>query len=212
MTSEGQDRSTRFVRWWARRYTAGLIPDQVARRRAEIDSDLAEHRHWRDSQGWTRRLIARERVTRLLRGVAADVEWRHDLLRARNGRHLHAALTSVTGLATLLLATFHFAFAIYLLGGTALANQPFLGGLVGYGEEGPIGSAVAATIIGSLGLVLLIAVLARPISPLVANVAVTSIAMISVMFFWLGIWPIGLIAMAGSVTDFAIRTPHMPPP
>jgi hypothetical protein len=43
------------------------------------------------------------------------------------------------------------------------------------------------TIIGALGLILVIAVFARPISPLVANIAATSIAMISVMFFWLGV-------------------------
>jgi hypothetical protein len=210
MTSEGQDRSTRFVRWWVRRYTAGLIPDQVASRRAEIDSDLAEHRCWRDLEGWTSHQIARERVTRLLRGVAADVEWRQDLLRTPDRRYLHTALMSVTGLTSLLLAAFHLAFAIYLLGGTALASQPFLGGFVGYEENGPIGNAIAATIIASLGLVLVIAAVARPISPLVANIAATSIAMISVMFFWLGVWPIGLIAMAGSVTDLAIRTPHTP--
>jgi hypothetical protein len=144
--------------------------------------------------------------------MRADVEWRHDLLRARNRRYLHAALTSVTGLTSLLLAAFHFAFAIYLLGHTALASRPFLGGVVAYEDEGPIASAIAATIIASLGLVLVITALARPISPLMANIAATSIAMISVMFFWLGVWPIGLIAMAGSVTDLAIRSPQLPQP
>ena len=43
MNDTPTDRSTRAVRWWVRRYTAGLDQHAAASRRAENDSYLAEH-------------------------------------------------------------------------------------------------------------------------------------------------------------------------
>lgn len=206
-THNDTDRSTRIVCWWARRYTAGLPHPHGAERQAEIDSDLAEHRLARVADGWTQRRIARERLTRLARGVPADLAWRHELLHRATNRALAGAVGAVTTAASVLLAAFHLVFAAYLLGTTALADQRFLGGLDAYAEEvgRPVASVIAAAVIGGLGLVLAVAAITRPVSPLMANAATTSVASLSVMFFWLGVWPVALVAVAGSVTDLALR-------
>ena len=214
MTSAVQDRSIRFARWWVRRYTAGLAFDQAATRRAEIDSDLAEHRGCRELDGWTARRIARERVARLARGMPSDVRWRRDVLRGNANRGLETAVTAVTGSASLLLAAFHLLFAAYMLGSSSLADQRFLGGMASYADEvgRPVASPIAAMIIASFGVVLAIATLARPISPTMANIATTTVAIWSVLWFWLGMWPVGLVAVIGSVADLAIRSPQTPRP
>ena len=207
MNTHDADRSTRIVCWWARRYTAGLPHPYGAERRAEIDSDLTEHRLARVSDGWTERRIARERLTRLARGAPADLAWRHELLHRATNRVFARAAGALTTAASLLLATFHFLFAAYLLGTTSLADGRFLGGLDAYAEEvgRPVASAIAAAVIGGLGLVLILAAVTRPLSPLMTNAATTSVASLSVMFFWLGVWPVALVAVAGSVTNLALR-------
>jgi hypothetical protein len=212
MSESPDDRSILFTRWWVRRYTSGLGPGHIAMRRAEIDSDLAEHQRARESDGWTRSQIVRERRKRLVRGMAADVGWRHDLLRPHTGRSWHAALTSLTGIASLFLAAFHFVFAVFLFGSTSLADRRFLGGLAAYEEEvgRPIASPVAATVIALLGVVLVFAALSRPISPLVANIATIGVAAFAVLWFWLGMWLIGLVVIVGSTADLVTRVPDSP--
>jgi hypothetical protein len=207
------DRSARFERWWVRRYTSGLSLGPDAVRRAEIDSDLAEHQRAREIDGWTPTQIAGERRKRLLRGMAADLGWRHDLLRAHIRRSWQAPLTSLTGLASLLLAAFHFVFAAFLVGSTSLADQRFLGGLTAYEEEvgQPIASPVAATVIALLGVVLVFAALARPISPLLANTASIGVAAFAVVWFWLGMWLVGLVVIVGSTADLVTRMPDTTP-
>ena len=208
------DRSTQVVRWWVRRYTAGLLHPHGAERRSEIESDVAEHRLDRLADGWAHCRIARERLTRLFRGIPADLAWRFDLLNRYTNRVLAGAMGVVTAAASLLLAAFHLVFAAYLRGNTSLASQRFLGGLDAYAEEvgRPVGSVIAAAVIGGLGLVLMIAAVARPVSPLMANVATTSVATLSVMFFWLGVWPVALVAVVGSITDLALRGSSATPP
>jgi hypothetical protein len=156
--------------------------------------------------------IGRERVQRLLFGVPADVGWRRDKLQARRRQGVTSVLPPVTTLASLLLATYYVAFAVYLLGNTALADQRVWGrsplrGFVGYEDQ-----AGAVMVFGGAGLVLAIATMARPIAPVVANVMTLPIAVISVMWFWLGVWPLGLIVVAGAAADLAIRAPRTVPP
>lgn len=212
MSSSFEDRSVRVTLWWVRRYTAGLRADLVSARRAEVDSDLAEHQINREADGWEAKKIARERRSRLARGIANDVGWRRDALRPRSERSWHLVVSSLTGLGSILLATFHIMFAAYMLGAISLADKRFLGGLANYADEvgRPIASPIAATIIGSLGLVLVVAALARPISPLVSNLATVGVAMWSVLWFWLGVWPVGLIVIIGSTIDLATRTSETP--
>ena len=215
MNSQGDDRSMRFARWWVQRYTAGLPDHESVSRRAEIDSDLAEHAQCRERDGWTSKQIARERLRRLVGGMAADLSWRHELVTGNCQTRvlIRVSVVSVTSVAAVTLAMFHFVFAAYMLGNTTLAEQRFLGGLDNYADEvgRPVASVIAALVIPSLGVVLLAAGLARPVSPIIANATTIAIAAVAVMFFWLGAWPVALVAVLGSTVDLAIRTPNPSP-
>lgn len=215
MNSPGDDRSMRFARWWVQRYTAGLPNHEGVSRRAEIDSDLAEHRECRELEGWTPKQITQERLRRLVGGMAADLSWRHELVtgHCQTRGLVRVSVLSVTSVAAVTLAMFHFVFSVYMLGNTSLAEQRFLGGLDNYAEEvgRPVASVIAAAIIASLGVVLLAAGLARPVSPLIANAATIAIAAVAAMFFWLGAWPVALVAVVGSTIDLATRTPNPTP-
>lgn len=215
MNEQQVDRSTRFARWWVQSYTAGLPSHESESRRAEIDSDLAEHARCRRLDGWTPRQIERERLGRLVRGMTADLSWRHDVVtgHCRVRALARVSVLSVTSAATATLALFHFAFAAYLLGSTSLAEQRFLGGLDTYAEEvgRPVASVIAAIIIASLGAVLLAAALTRAFSPVISNAATIAVAGLAVLFFWLGAWPVALVALLGSTVDLAVRTPHPTP-
>ncbi|MGI9645592.1 MAG: hypothetical protein ACR2O6_09820 [Ilumatobacteraceae bacterium] len=214
MSGAATDRSTRLVRWWARRYTAGLDQPAAACRRAEIDSDLAEHEHSRRESDWPAARVGRERIGRMLAGLPADVGWRHDQLRRRSRHGLASALIPVTTLASLLLAAYYLAFAAYLIGNTAVADQQAwgrlpLGGFTDYADEAG-GMSPAVGVIASLGLLLAVAAVARPVAPVLANAVILPIAMLAVMFFWLGAWPLALVVLAGAVTDLATRAPQAP--
>ena len=203
--------STRLVRWWVRRYTAGLDQPAATFRRAEVDSDLAEHDCHRRDSAWSPTRIGGERIQRLLLGVPADLGWRRDQLRARGRHGITSVLLPVTTLASLLLAAFYVAFAVYLLGSTGLADQRVWGRLPLHGFAGYEDQAGAVAVFGGAGLVLAIAAIARPIAPVVANVITLQIAVMSVGFFWLGVWPLGLIVVAGAAADLAIRAPRTTP-
>lgn len=210
-----EDRSARLVRWWVRRYTAGLDEPTVASRRAEIDSDLAEHDHFRRETGWSASRIGRERVRRLLGGVPADIGWRRDRLRVRARRGVTSIMLVVTTVAQLLLAAYYVAFAAYLLGSSSLADQQVWGrsplrGFDGYADEA--GASSVAVIVAGLGLSLALAAIARPVAPVVANAVTVPSAVLAVMFFWLGVWALGLIVLAGAATDLATRAAHPTPP
>ena len=215
MNSQGDDRSLRFARWWVQRYTAGLPDHESVSRRAEIDSDLTEHADCRERDGWTPEQITRERLRRLVGGMAADLSWRHELVtgHCKTPGLVRVSVLSVTSLAAVTLAMFHFVFAAYMLGNTSLAEQRFLGGLDNYAEEvgRPVASVIAALVIASLGVALLAGGLVRPVSPIIANATTIAIAAVAVMFFWLGAWPVALVAVLGSTVDLAIRTPNPSP-
>jgi hypothetical protein len=63
----------RLARGWVRLYTLGLRPDARAARRAEIDSDLWEHRHDAAATGATG--LAAAVLRRVLTGMPSDVLW-----------------------------------------------------------------------------------------------------------------------------------------
>jgi hypothetical protein len=183
----------------------------AALRRAEVDSDLAEHARFRRAAGWPPARIGRERMRRSILGMPDDLGWRRDRLRARSRHRVTTVVVPVTSAASLLLAAYHLAFAAFLLGNDSLADRRFWGrsplqGFDGYADEA--GAPTAALIIGGLGLLLAIAALTRPISPVVANAIALPIALIAVMFFWLGIWLLGLIVLVGAATDLATRAPR----
>jgi hypothetical protein len=211
MSGLPDDQSARLVRWWVRRYTAGLDQRPAAIRRAEIDSDLAEHDHFRRETGWPTSRIGRERLRRMLAGVPGDIGWRHDRLRVRSQHAVTSMMLPVTTIAQLLLAAYYVAFAVYLLGGSALADKQVWGrsplqGFEGYADEA--GASGVAIIVACLGLSLAIAAIARPVAPVLANAVTLPSAVLAVMFFWLGVWALGLIVLAGAATDLATRAPH----
>ena len=63
----------RFARGWVRLYTLGLRPDARAARRAEIESDLWEHRHHAAATGSPG--LAAAVLRRVLAGMPHDVLW-----------------------------------------------------------------------------------------------------------------------------------------
>lgn len=214
MSDPLDDRSARLVRWWVRRYTAGLDSSTAAARRTEIDSDLAEHDRLRSGDGWPASRVVRERLRRTLGGVPADVAWRRDRLRGRMGHRSAVTLVGwAVGAAQLILAAYLFAFALYLFGATDLADQRVLGrsplgGFDHYSDA--TGAPTAGAIITAMALALTAAAIVRPVSPIMSNAVSFQIATLTVLFFWLGVWPLGIIVLVGSGIDFAKRA--LPPP
>lgn len=212
MITAAGGRSARLVRWWARRYTAGLDPVTAASRRAEIDSDLADHERFRRDADWSTTRLSHERLRRTLAGVPADIGWRYDRLRHGTNRHgVTSLLGLVTTVAQLALAAYLFAFAAYLVGNTGLAGQQVFGtsvlaGFEHYADEP--GASTAASIIGALGLVLALSAVARSVSPIVSNAATIPIAMLATLFFWMGVWPLAVLVLVGAVVDLALRAQH----
>lgn len=67
----------RWLNWlWVLLYTAGLTERQKAERRLEIRSDMYEHRAFADKAGTGTLSFEREVASRLVRGLAGDIEWR----------------------------------------------------------------------------------------------------------------------------------------
>ena len=144
-----------------------------------------------------------------------DIGWRHDRLRGRARGGAGSILLSVTSIASLLLAAYYVAFAAYLLGDTYLADQQVWGRSPLQGFEayaGEAGASIAASIVASLGFILALAAVARPIAHVFSDVATVPIASLAVMFFWLGVWPLGVMVIAGAAIDLAFRAPRINPP
>ncbi len=110
-------RGERLALWWVDRYTGGLQGETRVERRAEIASDLWEHRA--DSgESWSTQLAI---VSRCLRGAPADLSWRRSRARRRRalpGRRplVRGAGWAVAGTGYALLVVQHAYFATALLG------------------------------------------------------------------------------------------------
>lgn len=65
-----------LTRGWVRLYTRGLSSGLRSARRAELESDLWEHRQWSTTEAQRPGRTALEIAWRLLAGVAADLSWR----------------------------------------------------------------------------------------------------------------------------------------
>ena len=68
-----------LTRSWIRCYTLGLPSDARVARQDEIESDLWEHEHDAPHGVWPRAAWALAVLSRLLRGMPADVFWRFQL-------------------------------------------------------------------------------------------------------------------------------------
>lgn len=107
----------RLARWWVDRYTRGLAPDVRAQRRAELASDLWEHRAAAGDRFATQLAM----LSRCLRGIPADLSWRRS--RRRGRRPLPSRGTLLRGAGWALAGT---AYALLVLGHAWLAT-PALG-------------------------------------------------------------------------------------
>ena len=87
------ERIAALVSLWARLYTRRL-PEQDARRRIdELRADLHDHVAHERAHGTGERRIAGSLAARMLRGMPADVSWRHEtdaVSRLTQEDHRHA--------------------------------------------------------------------------------------------------------------------------
>jgi hypothetical protein len=65
-----------FVRTWVRLYTLGLDESNQSDRRAEIESDLWEHRNYAAAEGRGSTVTSLSILGRWLAGISADLSWR----------------------------------------------------------------------------------------------------------------------------------------
>jgi hypothetical protein len=70
------ERVAKLVAHWVRLYTRKLPPSIAERRAEEIDGDLHDHIAHERANGIGDRRIAREILSRMIRGLAADASWR----------------------------------------------------------------------------------------------------------------------------------------
>jgi hypothetical protein len=99
------ERTSRLVTGWVRLYTRDL-PSTIAERRAgEIEADLHDHIAWERAAGTGDGRIAMSILSRMARGMLADVAWRRHLHPTQGDlmKPLVAVLVAAIGVAALAL-------------------------------------------------------------------------------------------------------------
>lgn len=174
---------TRVALWWVDRYTHSVPEAARAERRAELASDLWEHRA-ASGDGLRVELAV---LSRCVRGIPADVAWRRS---RRQGRRLPSARAAarVVGWSLAVLA---YAFLVGMHGYIAT-------GLVGldlYGGDWEPGDVVRYAAISAAILPLFLAggILLRP-RPAVAAVLLGTAALVTCVAFW---WAAPIYGPAG---------------
>lgn len=76
MSERTLDLAVGLTQRWVRLYTRGLPSGLRSARRAELESDLWEHRQWSTTEAQRPGRTALEIVWRLVAGVTADLSWR----------------------------------------------------------------------------------------------------------------------------------------
>lgn len=111
-------RSVRLVQRWGEVYLAELDPVVAGERRGEIASDLYEHAAWAQERGESAGRVGRAILWRAIRGVAADLSWRREVLRADPSSGPVRSLGLVAGVG--LLAAVLAAFGLFVLARSVL--------------------------------------------------------------------------------------------
>ena len=109
--ADGPDWADRAARRWAARYTSDLDPETAHRRRAELESDLFEHR-WCAGPGPAQQWDV---LGRVLWGIPADLSWRRAALASMRRRDTGATpviLRRTTTIVLVALAAFELAAGI----------------------------------------------------------------------------------------------------
>jgi len=91
-------RAAEFVRRWASFYTRDLPGPLAERRVDEIDADLHDHTAHERAVGISDRRIALGILSRMTRGAAADILWRHQF-KPRKGASMRSVVLGVAVVA-----------------------------------------------------------------------------------------------------------------
>jgi hypothetical protein len=180
------DRSAATVRAWVGLYTWRLPPGVAASRRALIESDLWDESQAADVLGETGAL-GRQRVSRLIRGVPADLTWRLGHSRARKGAARRDSMR-ISRMETMVLASVG---AVYGVGLIAILLMLTRIDPENWGGWGPYGLA-AALALSVAGLILAVP---RPVIGLGLAVAGTLIAVFAMPWAWFLLLPVPLAAL-----------------
>jgi hypothetical protein len=178
------------VRGWVRLYTLGLPAPMRARRRWEVDGDLADETVDAIRRGDRRRLF-RQRLVRLVFGIPADLSWRlidaPPVAREVYGPLPWVPLTRWTLALTAVVA-------MIAAGGLAIVTWPVVTGQARpdlWPGWGPVGFAIGS-------LIVLTGVLASVFWPRLGAVAIVPGALIGLLaapWLW-GSWLLAVIAGA----------------
>jgi hypothetical protein len=152
------ERMASLVARWVRFYTHGL-PGSVAERRiGEIEADLHDHVAHERARGIAEQRIALGIAARMLRGLAADLSWRGEMIRSAVRSAVRVVLVTAFVLLLPLVAmrrsdgvdwsVADFVLAGSLLGGTGLLCE------LAVRQPGRLAYRVVASVIGVAAIVL----------------------------------------------------------
>jgi hypothetical protein len=183
--------AARIALWWVDRYTRG-VPDCLRdERRAELASDLWEHRA-ASGRGARVELAV---LSRCLRGVPADLAWR----RSRRGRRPLPSRGAVARFAGWSVGALGYLFLVGVPGYSATA----LVGLDLYGGDWEAGDVAAYARVGAVLLALLLAgaALLRPFPRIAVALLAAATLAPCVVYWWAApvYGPVGLVVVAAAV-------------
>lgn len=184
-------RGERLALWWVERYTRGLPAHVREERRAEIASDVWEHR-----AAAVPDRLGLSIFSRCVRGVPADISW----CRAhRRGRRRMASLGSIAHGIGWALSAMAYTFIVLVHGWFATA----LVGFDLYGDDWAPGDVAATARIGGTLLLLIVSgTLLLPRAPASgASLVIAGTAVTGLVFWWalpiLG--PVAIAVISASV-------------
>ena len=182
----------RLALWWVDRYTRGLAAAARSDRRAEIASDIWEQRAAPGATKATQLTI----LSRCIRGVLADLSWRHA---QRRGSWLPSARALARGAGWSIAAVAY----VFLTLVQAWVALPLLG-LEYYGADWDQGGVQMYARIGGVLFALLVlgAILLRRLPRTGAALISAGALGTPIAFFWgaFAYGPVGIAATSGAVT------------
>ena len=180
------DLAAAAVQAWVGWYTSRLPEAVAAERRALIDSDLWEEAQLAGLTGGNGAL-ARQRVSRLIRGVPDDVTWRVDQGRASR-RAAKGDTMRISRTETIVLASVGAIYGAFLIVSLFWLTQPDPDRWGGWGPYG-LAASLALSVAG------LIVAFPRPAVGFALAVAGTLVAVAAMPWAWFILLPLPLAAL-----------------